>query len=227
LGEAHILLSKAEQATQRVLSAADGRTGELRVGYLTSMTNEQFSGIMTAFRTACPDVELTLNDLVPVAILAALRLREIDVGFFRGAFRDEELASREIWRDPLVAALPRKHWLGGRGPIAPRSLREETFIMVPDSGSMGLNEAIRTMCLKAGFAPRRRIEANQLQAAIWLVHLGFGVSIVPVSLRGLLRENVVYQPIRRAPVLPAYMVWRKDNESPVLKRFLDVVRETI
>lgn len=224
LEAARAIVAKSLDAAQRAQSVAAGRAGKLRVGYLTSLTNERFSAIMTAFIGEYPDVELVLYDLVPEAILAALRERQIDVGFFRAAFRDEELAAREIWRDRFMVALPRTHWLAGRGPVAIRSLVDETFIMVPDQGSMGLNESIRAMSLKAGFTPKRRIEVNQLQAAIWLVHLGLGIAVVPESLQGLHRDNVVYQPVNRGPTLGAFMVWRKEATSPVLDRFRAIVQ---
>lgn len=227
LEEALQIQAKADSAAQRAKDVASGRGGALALGYLTSMTNDRFSAIMSAYREECPEVELALNDLVPDATLSALRHREIDVGFLRAAFRDQELAAREIWRDTLMVALPKKHWLAGRGLISARNLADETFIMVPDKGSMGLNETIRALCLRSGFAPKKRIQANQLQSAVWLVHLGFGVSLVPASLQGLHRDNVVYQPLKGSPVLPAYMVWRKDNASPALGRFREIVQRTL
>jgi len=227
LDEARKILAQGRRAAQRAKDADIGRVGSLTVGYLTSMTNERFSGIMTAFREDCPEVDLKLNDLIPDAIYEALRERRIDVGFLRAAFKDEELDARKVWQDTLMVALPRNHWLAGKGLVAARSLKEETFVMVPDRGSMGLNETTRTLCLRAGFAPKRKVEANQLQAAIWLVHLGFGISIVPASLQGLHRDNVVYQPILRTPILPAFMVWRRDNDSPALARFRDLVSKLL
>ncbi|MDB6167443.1 MAG: LysR family transcriptional regulator [Verrucomicrobia bacterium] len=227
LVEARAVLARSREAVERARSAAEGHAGMLKVGYLTSMTDERFSRAMTAFREECPEVDLALFDLVPEAILAALRDRVIDVGFIRAPFRDEQLLSQRIWQEKLMVALPKNHWLAGRPGLAPKYLADETFIMVPDHGSMGLNEVIRTMCLNAGFTPRRRIEANQMQAAIWLVHIGFGISVVPSSLQGLHRDNVVYQPIEGSPSVSAYMVWRKDNHSTVVARFREIVNQQV
>jgi DNA-binding transcriptional LysR family regulator len=222
--EARSILTRAREAVERTQSAAEGREGTLNVGYLTSMTNERFSNAMIQFHSQCPNVDLELNDLVPEAILQGLREKVIDVGFIRAPFRNEELNAKRIWQERMVVALPKRHWLAGRGPIAPRSLADELFIMVPDHGSMGLNEVIRTMCLRAGFAPKKRIVANQMQAAIWLVHLGFGIAVVPTSLQGLHRENVVYQPIEGSPAITAHMLWRKDNRSTVVAKFCEIVQ---
>lgn len=227
LAEARALVSRSREAAHRAQSAAEGKDGVLRVGYLTSMTNERFSKALTAFRRDCPDVDLALHDLVPDAIAAGVRERTLDVGFIRAPLHDEELHAHRVWREKLVVALPKDHWLAGRGAIRPKNLAEETFVMVPDAGSMGFNEVIRMMCLDAGFTPRRRIEANQMQAAVWLVHLGFGISVVAESLQGLHRDNVVYQPIHRSPEVGAHMIWRKDNHSEVLARFVRTMQDAL
>jgi DNA-binding transcriptional LysR family regulator len=221
------LLVQAEESRARAREVAQGRGGRLRLGYLTSLIDTRLSTIISSFRQALPGAGLALSDLVPNEILAGLREGRLEVGFFRGKFRDAQLASRELWRDRLVVALPRGHWLAGRGPVDMRALAEETFVMVPDLGSMGLNEQINMLALKAGFAPRQRIEVNQLQATLWLVDLGMGVAIVPEALGQLQRGKVVCQPLVGAPTLPATMVWRKDNPSQVLARFLTHVRSCL
>jgi DNA-binding transcriptional LysR family regulator len=219
LAEAQAILARAREAVERAQKAAEGKAGTLTVGYLTSMTNDAFSRALIEFRERHQDVDLALHDMVPEAILAGLRDRTIDVGFIRAPLRDDELQSKRIWQEKLVVALHRKHWLAGRGAVTPKSLADEAFIMVPDHGSMGLNDTIRAMCLRAGFSPQRRVVVNQMQAAIWLVHLGFGVAVVPSSLQGMHRDNALYQPIEGSPSISAYVVWRKDNRSPVVSSF--------
>lgn len=227
LPEARRLLGEAEAVRTRVQKAGHGKAGSLRVGYLTSLTNDFLAAVVRDFRAGCPDVELELNDMVPEAILDGVRHRQLDIGFLRAPLRDATIRSLEVWRDPLVVALPGGHWLQGKGAVEPRLLADETFIMVPDAGSMGLNEAIRSLCLKAGFAIRRRIEVNQLQAAIWLVQMGLGVALVPASLQGVRRDNVSYQPLRRSPVLPAYLLWEHENRNPTAAAFREVVRRHV
>lgn len=227
LTEARAILARSRSALERVQNAAEGKDGVLKVGYLTSLTNEKFSTAMTKYRVKCPNVELSLFDMVPDAILQALGDRSIDVGFIRAPFYHDEYHAVRIWRERLMVALPKSHWLAGRGAVATKFLAEETFIMVPDRGSMGLNENIKTMCLKAGFYPRQRLTVNQMQAAIWLVDLSFGVAVVPASLQGVYRENVVYQPISDSPLISAYMLWRKDDHSPVVAEFCRFVHATL
>jgi DNA-binding transcriptional LysR family regulator len=225
--EARQLLTKAKEATVRAKKAADGEAGTLTIGYLTSMTNYTFSRILSEFQRHCPEVDLVMNDLTPLPIIDGVRERRIDVGFMRFPMPDRELATEEIWKEPLVVALPKGHWLEHQAIIQPRNLKDEVFVMVPEYGSGGLNDAIRAVCLAGGFSPKVRAEANQLQAAIWSVHVGLGIAIVPETLRHLHRDNVQYRPLRQSPLLPASMVWHQENTSPVLTRFRQVAHATV
>jgi DNA-binding transcriptional LysR family regulator len=58
-----------------------------------------------------------------------------------------------------------------------------------------------------------------------LVSAGLGVAIVPESIRGLQRAGVVYRRFReRSPRVQTLAVWRRDDDSPILRNFVDVVR---
>jgi DNA-binding transcriptional LysR family regulator len=225
--DARQLVARAKEAALRAKKAAEGRSGTLTIGYLTSMTNETFSSILFEFQAQCPEVELVMNDLIPLPIVDGVRERSLDIGFMRFPSPDRELAVEEIWKEPLVVALPKGHWLERQTAINPKNLKDEMFVMVPDYGSGGLNDAIRAVCLAGGFSPRVRAEANQLQAAIWSVHVGLGIALVPETLRHLHRENVHYRPLTKSPLLPASMVWHRENTSPILERFRQVAHATV
>lgn len=225
--EARHLLTKAREATARAKKAADGEAGRLTIGYLTSMTNDTFSKILFEFQTECPEVELVINDLIPLPILDGVRERRLDVGLMRFPTADTELATEQIWKEPLVVALPKGHWLEKQTIIQPRHLKDEAFVMVPEYGSGGLNDAIRAICLTGGFSPKVRAEANQLQAAIWSVHVGLGIAIVPQTLRHLHRDNVQYRELSQSPLLPASLIWHRENNSPVLERFREIAHSVV
>jgi DNA-binding transcriptional LysR family regulator len=60
-----------------------------------------------------------------------------------------------------------------------------------------------------------------------LVGAGGGVSLVPRSVRTLHSAGVAYRPLRDGPATVEMAVaWRRDDESPLLRQFLDVARTT-
>ena len=58
-----------------------------------------------------------------------------------------------------------------------------------------------------------------MQTVIGLVAAGVGISLVPESVRALVRPGVTYRPLDGdAPAVRLEMAWRAADESPVLRR---------
>jgi DNA-binding transcriptional LysR family regulator len=68
-------------------------------------------------------------------------------------------------------------------------------------------------------------EVAETQTVIGLVAAGVGVSLVPESVRALVRAGVTYRPLDgEAPKVRLTMAWRAADDSPVLNRFLEMAR---
>lgn len=74
--------------------------------------------------------------------------------------------------------------------------------------------------------PQQVQEVRELQIAIGLVGAGQGIAIVPQSLQGMIRTDVVYRPLddMRA-VSPIIFSARHMDRSPELVNMLEVVYE--
>ena len=64
-----------------------------------------------------------------------------------------------------------------------------------------------------------------MQTVIGLVAAGVGISLVPESVRALVRRGVTYRPLTGdAPAVRLEMAWRAADESSVLAAFLTQAR---
>ena len=89
-----------------------------------------------------------------------------------------------------------------------------------------LHDAILSCFAAAGITPRIGQEALQMQTIVSLVSSGMGLALVPESVSNLMRRGVEYRPLRDAvPHVETGICWRRDNDSPVLKGFLDLLRK--
>ena len=224
LADAQAILARATAGADRARRAARGSLGALSIAYLTSMTNSFFTSVVRDFQRQYPGVALSFGDMVPSAILDAIANRTADVGFLRGVFPTEGFAVEQLNSEALVVALPRNHRLTQKKKkLTGEDLATEPFVMVPDEGAMGYNDVVRAYCRESGFSPKVSAEGNQMQSVVWLVHLGLGLSLVPASLQGLHRENVIYKELRDAPSITAKLVYRRNDASPVLRNFVNLV----
>jgi DNA-binding transcriptional LysR family regulator len=213
-------------AIREAQRAARGETGRLAIGYPSSLAFGGLVELLRAFRARSPHVDVALREMPPQEQIDALHDATIDVGFIRGPVDDVGLATRCVRKEPLVLALPFGHPLTRQKRIALADLAREPFVTFPRARGPAFFDQLMSLCRGAGFTPRIVQEAPQLDI-VSLVAAGFGVAIVPSSLRALRRPGLVFRPIigpgRRTPEALLFIAWRPSDPSPPLALFLELV----
>jgi DNA-binding transcriptional LysR family regulator len=65
-----------------------------------------------------------------------------------------------------------------------------------------------------------------MQTIVSLVSAGMGLALVPQSVSNLMRPGVEYRALLDpTPQVETGLAWRRDNESPVLAGFLELLRK--
>jgi DNA-binding transcriptional LysR family regulator len=219
------ILSETSEAVRLARLAAKGEVGHLGVGAVTSALYGVFPEVVRVFRERHRNVHLTLHELPGNEQTRALRAGRIQVSFLRPPVDETDIQVRTIGREPWVVAMPTSHPLSQRERVSLRSLAAESFVSFPRELAPVLYDQLITMCQSAGFSPRIVQEA-QMQTIISLVAAGIGVALVPATLQNLSRAGLVYKRLAGAGLkLDLAVAWRRDDNSALLKSFLDVVRE--
>jgi DNA-binding transcriptional LysR family regulator len=219
------LLRDAEQIADQVREAASGNTGSLSIGFVATAMYDILPAALRIFRSAFPNIRLNLEDVHSGQQIQALQGRKIDVGIVRPLIEDAFLETEEILREPLMVALPQKHWLHDRDQIPLTDLSEEPFLMCPMSSEPGLHRLYMNLTEDAGFRPRVVQQAEHIQTRVALVAAGVGVCLVPSSAMGLLQAGVLYRPLVAPQTrLTKLMIWRKGPCPAHLTGFLGAVR---
>ncbi|MFM2124901.1 MAG: hypothetical protein RL328_1352 [Acidobacteriota bacterium] len=194
--EARHVLDQAEHAVEVTRRIARGEEGELRVGVPPSIMLTTLPAAIREFRQRYPKVALTLREMGTSAIEAALRNREIDLGFLREVSVSKPLRCRAFFAERLVAILPRKHALAGERFISLHALADDPFIFFPRRVGPEFYDAILRDCAEAGFMPNIVQEATQWQSVIALVEAGMGVAIAPECVAKFTWPGVVFRTLR-------------------------------
>ena len=124
------LLRDAEAALDATRQAADGQTGELRVGFGPTLMLSTLAQVVRAYRSKYPLVRLDLHELPTAEQTAALLRGDLDLGIVRGADADPRLQADPFAREPLMIALNRQHPLA-RARRCRRGARQGTLGPVP------------------------------------------------------------------------------------------------
>ena len=220
------LLSKAadlKTMTQRVGKIE--RT--LSIGFVASTLYGLLPEIVRRFRERYQAVEISFHEMTTMEQLQALKEGRIDVGF--GRLKREDAAIRRIVlrEEPLIVALPMGHRLAAQaGPLKMNDLLHDPLIVYPKAPRPSFADQVLATFSDRMIVPQQVIEVRELQIAIGLVGAGQGIAIVPDSLQGMKRNDVVYRTIDdRQAISPIIFSVRLMDRSEELSNMLSVIYE--
>jgi len=229
LPEARRLLAEAAALPELVRRAANGTTGRLALSFVTSADYSVLPPFLRACRAAFPSVEIVLQEATSDVQFEDLLHARIDCGFLIPPLPDKvktELDYMKVLEEPLILAAPSGLGaLAAPGPVRLQDLPALPLIIFPRKISPALHDAILSCFSAAGVTPVIGQEAIQMQTIVGLVSAGMGYALVPQSVANLMRPGVEYRPLATpTPLVETGLAWRRDNASPVLHGFLELLR---
>jgi DNA-binding transcriptional LysR family regulator len=227
--EAKRTLEQADLAVATVQRAANGEIGRLRIAYGATSELGVLPEVLPRFCGRYPRVTLDLLNLAPWEKLSALNEVPGTLALLLlPPPRSEHLTIEPLYAEPFIAALPATSALAARDQVSLTELAREPFIGFSRRVGPSVHDAVVAAFRSVGASLTIASETTHLYANLGLVAAGLGVSLLPASIAKLQREGVVYRPLEApAPTIELGMIWRSDDTSPSLQRFVEVVREVI
>jgi len=211
----------------------DGEAGRLELSFVSTADYSILPPLVRAYAALYPEVEIALSEATSDVQIAALLGGRGHAGLIippaDGAL-PAALDYRRLLTEPLVVAVA-EDWIADghvqlhRGRLRPAAILELPLLIFPRRVAPAFYGLVTDYYLSRGVAPRIVQEAIQMQTIISLVSSGMGVALVPASLRHLARTGVRYVELGEgAPLLETGIAWRRADETPTLRRFLDVAK---
>jgi DNA-binding transcriptional LysR family regulator len=175
------------------------------------------------FRRRLPNVELDLQPLRSVEQIEAVRAGRLDAGFiFTLAEPDNEFAHIPAARHKVVLAAPQGHAVTRLKRLRLRDLRDEPFIWYHRTANPLFYERITQACIRGGLTTPRIVQhAVDHATALSLVSCRLGIAFVSETTRWLCPRGVKLVSVADLDIpVPIYLIWRKDNQSVVLQKFV-------
>ncbi|PQP00825.1 LysR family transcriptional regulator [Massilia phosphatilytica] len=227
LPEARRILSEAALLPDLARRAASGEAGRLALAFITSADYSVLPPFLRRYSERYPGVQLSLQEATSDVQIDELLRGRIDAGLLIPPLPDRaraELDYMKVLDEPLILCAP-AGLLRRKGPVALRNLPPLPLIIFPREISPALHDAILSCFRAAGITPTIGQQAIQMQTIVSLVSAGMGLALVPQSVSNLMRPGVEYRALADAtPLVETGIAWRRDNPSPVLKGFLELLR---
>jgi DNA-binding transcriptional LysR family regulator len=225
LVEARRILALAEAAPNLARRVSSGSRGVVRIGFTAASTFGVLGRLLNQVARELPEVHLDLAEMVTREQIAALSSEELDLGLARPPFDAETFASRLLYREPLLLAVPAGHRLAALDrPAGAEDIANEPLILHSPQNARYFYDLVVSM---VPLAHENVVHsASQILTMLWLVSAGRGIAFVPASATRLGIPDVAYAalatPIREPVEL--HLLWPRRSGNPALRAVLDVLK---
>ena len=133
------------------------------------------AGLVRALEVAHPQIDLEVVMDVALDPIGALKKRAIDLAIMPERTRDARLRNVALYRDEMVAVVPRGHRLTAGDHAEIRDFADVTYIA--NSTTPEIGREYTRLFKPAGVRPRRVVQAGHVEAVMGVVRAGIGVTI--------------------------------------------------
>jgi DNA-binding transcriptional LysR family regulator len=186
-------VAAARNAAQRARQLLSGR---VVLGVTRTSGSIDVPGLLAAFHTEHPEVDLAVREDLSVVLGEMLRADRLDLALVTGMSAPErrQLELTPLVDDELMLAVPSEHPLARRRSIQIMDLRDEGLIAFPRGGT--IRTMIETAAQEAGFVPHVSFEISELTRTLPMVAAGLGIAILPRPDVAAKHPYIVAVPIR-------------------------------
>jgi DNA-binding transcriptional LysR family regulator len=179
------LLFEASKAILQTCSTVKGELEAiakpklLRIGILQSFSSRQVSKLLGDFRDANSRVAIEVCDLPSEQLLELLAGQQLDAVLTIFDDSTSKFASRVLFKDPYVLAVPATHRFAKRDCVMIADLQDEPFIVRPSCDKF--KDASNGLASR-GIKIRVVYRTAQIDRTLALIAAGIGLSFIPARL---------------------------------------------
>ena len=195
----------------------------VQLNAIAAEQNRNLTLTMASFRREYQMVDLEVRESTTEKLLEGLREGHLDVAIVALPIKQPEIVCSELFREPLLVAVPENHPLSDAKGLAVPQLLGERMLLLREGHC--LRDDVLTICSRAKVQFQQVFESDHLASIFALVANGFGVSIVPgyagADARGCKLLRLEPKGVRRI----GYAQVRGHHVLPVQRRFIEFLKK--
>jgi len=225
--EVDALFARLEESKELVRKIHTGVSGELKIGYISSVYQSHLAEILKSMQKEFPYLKTSLFEVPTLTQIKELEEGRLDVGILRAPVLSEKLKVESLFFDPFVVVIPLTDQEFLSEEAFADFLKTSPFIFFNKNFAPQYNQKLIEICQRMGFTPDITHEANNVHSILQLVEAGLGVSILPSSLKNQYAQlKVAYITLDDIPVnTEVVLAYKESNQNPALEWFISHYRD--
>ncbi len=179
--------------------------GRLRLGIIPTLAPYLLPLVFAPLREALPLLEVEPWEDQTLALLERLRTHDLDGALLATEVDAPDLASRPLFAEPFLAALPPDHRLAARAEVAEGELAEDILVL---ADGHCLRDQTLAACGRSG-ALGSAMRATSLSTLLNMVAAGYGTTLIPGLAAGTAQDaGIVLRPLAARTDRTIRIAWR-------------------
>lgn len=212
-------IAELDDAAADVADVAAGKSGKIRVGFVSSASYTTVPEAIRAFRQQHPRVDLVLNPLTSGEQIEQLLDGNLDLGLIRDPGDIPGLNLERLNTEDLVVVIPDTHHLAAAEEIDPKDLEGEPMILFPYRLMPGFVARVLRLFEPRPTPPIVVQQAIHQETVLGLVAAGLGISVLPESVRRFQMPGVTTRRFVGRPQTELHVA-RAFGPSPAVDDFI-------
>ncbi|MDE2576440.1 MAG: LysR family transcriptional regulator [Rhodospirillales bacterium] len=205
IGHARSAVAEAEAILAVAADLRDPLSGRFRLGIIPTLAPYLLPLVFAPLRDALPALEVEPWEDQTTALLERLRAHELDAALLATEVDGADLASRALFAEPFLAALPPEHPLAARAVIAEAELARDILVL---ADGHCLRDQALAACGHNG-ALGGPLRAASLSTLLNMVAAGYGTTLIPGLAAGAAQDaGIVLRPLAARAGRTVRIAWR-------------------
>ena len=160
----------------------------LRIGAIFTIGPYLFPNFVSPLQKSAPDMPLIIEEGYTNSLRERLRKGKLDVAILCLPFEEPDVVVQPLFDEPFMTVIPKGHRLAERSSISPKDLEEEHILLLGE-GHFFRDQVIASIPNINKYHNAETLvdtdsEAYSLETLCTMVATGFGITILPQTVKG-------------------------------------------
>ena len=223
--EAIKILDAVKHANEETKNISLGRSGLIRVEFISSAITGILQNIVSKHRASYPDVEIQMEQSVMNRIVDSILRNDCDIGIVRHPmYYPPEIQEHIITKEAWAAAIHKDHPLAKKEKVTAKELEAYPLVFYPRWNGEASYDDVMQFFKDKNVTPNIVQEAPEQMTIAGLVASGIGIGIVPACMGAIKVKNVVHRPIVGTANKTGFAIITRKESDILTNQFLALSR---